>query len=106
MSDAQAWPRYRSHKTVKALEIESIDKPNSAGGCRLVAGGWDFDLASAMFSRYTPVVGDYLVEYEDGYQSFSPRAAFLGGYTKIEDDAADFNEGEDTQAALGQRARS
>jgi hypothetical protein len=35
-----------------------------------------------MFTRYQPVKGDFYVVYEDGYQAFSPRKAFLDGYTK------------------------
>ena len=37
-----------------------------------------------MTARYTPVVGDFWVIYEDGYQSISPRAAFLGGYVSCD----------------------
>lgn len=105
--DTQDWPRYRSHKVVKALEIETV-MPRISGGIAVTAGGRDFDLPTVMFSRYSPVKGDFLVEYEDGYQSFSPRAAFLAGYTKVEDlpDLPDFNDGDDTQAALGHPARS
>ena len=33
-----------------------------------------------MIARYEPVVGDYLVEYADGYRSFSPAKAFEEGY--------------------------
>lgn len=33
-----------------------------------------------MTSRYEPGVGDFWVVYEDGYQSISPRRAFLEGY--------------------------
>lgn len=33
-----------------------------------------------MTSRYQPVVGDFWVVYDDGYQSISPREAFLSGY--------------------------
>ena len=40
-----------------------------------------------MTSRYTPAVGDYWVVYEDGYQSLSPRAAFLAGYVPMEKSA-------------------
>jgi hypothetical protein len=35
-----------------------------------------------MFSRYKPIVGDFYVVYADGYKSFSPRKAFLEGYTR------------------------
>ena len=38
-----------------------------------------------MTARYTPVVGDFWVVYEDGYQSISPRTAFLDGYVITND---------------------
>lgn len=38
------------------------------------------EVSSEMFSRYTPVAGDFYVVYADGYKSFSPRKAFLEGY--------------------------
>lgn len=40
-------------------------------------------LPADMWSRYKPVAGDYYVQYADGYKSFSPRKAFLEGYTKV-----------------------
>lgn len=37
----------------------------------------------AMTARYTPVIGDFWIVYEDGCQAISPRAAFEGGYVRI-----------------------
>lgn len=71
-------PRYESHKKVWALEIALVT------GHRLdfAEKGYAPTLADAeMFSRYTPVAGDFYVQYDDGYKSFSPRKAFLEGYT-------------------------
>jgi hypothetical protein len=75
-------PRYQAHKIVAALEIAEI--------CDNAVSFKDegFDEAAIlvdrkMFARYTPVAGDFLVEYADGYQSFSPRKAFLDGYTRL-----------------------
>lgn len=70
-------PRYESHKKVWALEIALVT------GHRLdfAEKGYAPTLADAeMFSRYTPVAGDFYVQYADGYKSFSPRKAFLEGY--------------------------
>jgi hypothetical protein len=44
-------------------------------------------LAAEIFARYVPVPGDFYVVYADGYQSFSPRKAFLEGYTREEPNA-------------------
>jgi hypothetical protein len=37
-----------------------------------------------MLARSLPVPGDYLVTYDDGYQSISPGKAFEEGYSEIE----------------------
>lgn len=91
MADAAEMPRYRCHKEVWALQIakavligypelkeirlEFIDK-----------GYAPMNLPIAMTANYTPTVGDYLVVYQDGYKSFSPKKAFEEGYALIEKD--------------------
>lgn len=37
-----------------------------------------------MTSRHIPAVGDFWVIYDDGYQSVSPRRAFLAGYVAMD----------------------
>jgi hypothetical protein len=79
-------PRYVSHKTVHALELKEPPLRD------METGNWVLQFADAgcasvlapdeMFSRYKPVVGDFYVVYADGYKSFSPRKAFLEGYTR------------------------
>ena len=71
-------PRYVSHKQVWALEIAGIEFH------RLTfkeAGYEPLDTPDEMWARYKPVVGDFFVQYADGYKSFSPRKAFLEGYS-------------------------
>lgn len=73
-------PQYQSHKKVWALKILSVD------GAKLIFEDKRFAPAIAdfkMFARYTPVPGDYYVQYDDGYRSISPAKAFEEGYTKI-----------------------
>lgn len=80
---AMEMPRYVSHKKVWALEIESADHLT----CKLTfrdKGYAPITAPSEMWSRYKPVPGDYYVQYEDGYKSFSPRKAFVEGYTRAE----------------------
>ena len=36
-----------------------------------------------ILEKSAPGVGGYFVRYEDGYESFSPAAAFEGGHTPI-----------------------
>lgn len=72
-------PRYVSHKTVWALEIDEVD------GCLLSfrdKGYAPMEAPAEMFLRYKPVHGDFYVQYADGYKSFSPRKAFLEGYSR------------------------
>ena len=38
----------------------------------------------AFMARHQPEVGGYFVRYEDGYESFSPAAAFESGYTRLD----------------------
>lgn len=42
-----------------------------------------FAVSAEFVSKHKPEAGGYWVLYEDGYQSFSPTAAFEDGYTLI-----------------------
>jgi hypothetical protein len=80
-------PLYTCHKRVRALEIKEvhhfrIDVANGAAVRTIVFEDRSLDLPADMFTRYIPVSGDFYVVYEDGYESFSPRNAFLDGYTE------------------------
>jgi len=73
-------PRYQSHKKVWALKIASVE------GYTLTfaePGYAPIRVDEQLFGRYTPVVGDYYVTYDDGYKSISPAKAFEEGYTRI-----------------------
>lgn len=75
-------PRYVSHKKVWALEIVTADRLT----CKLTfleKGYAAITVPAEMWSRYQPVPGDFYVVYDDGYKSFSPRKAFLEGYSRI-----------------------
>lgn len=83
--------RYRCHKVVQAARIFSL-APQGDG--RAVAkwenpaaqDGHDVVMLPAAYvAKHQPVVGGYFVRYEDGYESFSPAAAFESGYTLITD---------------------
>lgn len=81
-------PRYRSHKTVHALQIKQAMRNNvrdNTEGVTLVfedARYMPQPVKHDVCVRYWPRPGDYFVVYEDGYQSISPKAAFEAGYTK------------------------
>ena len=85
MSDSvpcREMPKYKSHKTVWALEIDHVH-----GGLELHfrdPGYGPLRVEAPVLQRYFPQPGDFYVVYADGYQSISPRKAFLEGYTKFE----------------------
>lgn len=88
MNAATEMPRYRCHKTVWALEIDTIqwDITTQKGGwivTPLDRGYGNITLPPEVFSRYTPSAGDFIVQYDDSYWSVSPRKTFIEGYTPI-----------------------
>ena len=84
-------PRYRSHKNVSAVKILEIRstatlEQASDGSAYLVPTeeGYGRILVTREFMlRHEPEVGGYYVQYEDGYESYSPAKAFEDGYTRI-----------------------
>ena len=95
----QSWrpmPQYRCHKNVWALKIVGIE-PDAVRaereGRETTGGVWvtvaepgfaDFELSAGFVAKSRPQVGGYLVQYEDGYKSYSPAKAFEDGYTLIQ----------------------
>ncbi len=81
-------PRYVSHKKVWALEIKYINRtvPGKVTISFMDVGyaPITFDENDSIFSRYKPIQRDFYVVYQDSYKSFSPRKAFLEGYTRDE----------------------
>ena len=98
-------PRYRSHKQVWALEIATVN------GHKLTFRDTRYApimCDAPMFSRYTPVPGDFYVVYDDGYKSFSPAKAFSEGYTLIDrmaDARRAFNEDAEERATAQRKTR-
>jgi hypothetical protein len=79
-------PKYRSHKTVWALQISEGLEILPDGSAKLTFTDARYSpriVAKEVVSRYIPIPGDYFVVYGDGYQSISPKAAFEDGYTLI-----------------------
>lgn len=90
--DASKLPQWKCHKIVRAAQIKkieaarmgaqllTIEAPNPPTPLSLC----EYLAKQEMLVRYVPVIGDYLVVYEDGYVSFSPAKAFEEGYTRME----------------------
>lgn len=74
---------YRSHKFVRAVRISGVAAQTDGGALLALDDNFaPFRAESAMVIRYMPVEGDYLVIYENGYKSLSPRKAFQEGYDR------------------------
>lgn len=78
-----ALPQWQCHKVVQAAQIDIIrDQHVPDGGAILtLTGGITVKVDATWVARNTARVGGYYVVYEDGYASYSPQAAFEGGYT-------------------------
>jgi len=97
MNETQAeMPRYKSHKEVNALKIESMGSVE--GGVKMTFADEGYDetvipdpdgsrIMEAMISHFgagrNKVDAGYLVVYEDGYRSWSPSQAFEEGYNRL-----------------------
>jgi len=101
---SRALPQYQSHKKVCALKIKSIEiirptiselesmlKEESFDETRLTAAiitpenthYGPFGVSKAYVDKHNPQAGGYWVQYDDGYESWSPAKAFEEGYTLI-----------------------
>ena len=73
--------RWTCHKEVSAGRILAVDPILGVLLVELPDGGAELRHGRAhMFATRDPQVGEYYVEYDDGYRSISPAAAFLAGY--------------------------
>ena len=72
--------KWKSHKTVEAEPIVSLGPESCA-----IANGDTVAIPRNFTARGTPDPGDYLVRYEDGYLSWSPKKAFEDGYSVLPD---------------------
>ena len=82
----QQMPHYQSHKKVWALKIATYT-PTEAG-CTITFEDSTFaerSMPPTWDSRCNAIKGDagYLVQYEDGFTSWSPTKAFEDGYTLL-----------------------
>lgn len=75
-------PLFKSHKTVRAAKIEGVRNDWAEQGVHVEGLGL-VRMGDEWMAKHKPEAGGYLVEYEDGYRSFSPAKAFEDGYTAI-----------------------
>lgn len=74
-------PQYRCHKTVRAAPIIAILRDTVEVVLDTGRGTETLWLGMPWFNRHDPKVGGYIVYYDDGYTSYSPKAAFERGYS-------------------------
>lgn len=83
--------KWKCHKVVASGLIEAINPGGATDGFVLSVRQADGSLADTpvpaeIFARGAPEPGQaYLVDYQDGYRSWSPKKAFEEGYTRIEE---------------------
>ena len=82
-------PRWICHKQVNADRIEHVQPASLTEGdasyaaTLLLASGGQVRVGQSFVARGWPIKGNYLVQYVDGYLSWSPAQAFEAGYTRI-----------------------
>lgn len=81
--------KYKCHKVVNAFQIVSIDG-NRQGTNYLIGEEDNVSVDDDWMDKFSPEIGGYFVQYVDGYESFSPAAAFESGYTEMEDSGLSF----------------
>jgi hypothetical protein len=76
-------PRWQCHKIVHAAKIERMNHYREHTSLKLKDLDPQITVSSEWWRKHTPEVGGYFVCYEDGYESYSPAAAFESGYTLL-----------------------
>ena len=79
--------RFKSHKIVTAARIIEVGTAASGALGYLLLQGHSTPVPMPMqwWFRHSPERGGYLVQYEDGYSSYSPAKAFEEGYHMVDD---------------------
>ena len=88
---AREMPRYISCKLVWAVCIAAIEQAPADQEKQHPSGDWYIKPAEDGYgpicvshdfvAKHKPAVGGYYIRYQDGYESYSPSAAFLRGAT-------------------------
>mgnify|MGYP000046420677 CR=1 FL=1 len=79
-------PRYRSHKVVEAMQIRAIEADETSSDTLLHGfnGLGPVRVDAAYMKKHNPQPMGYYVRYPDGYESWSPKEAFEGGYEPVD----------------------
>lgn len=74
--------QYQSHKVVSAAKITAV-LPCAEQWLLTLGDLGELSVSLGYVAKHQPAVGGYYVQYEDGYESFSPADAFELGYEKV-----------------------
>jgi hypothetical protein len=75
---------WKCHKVVKAGKIIDMHRDLGIVIVEDVNGApLQIDMPDSAFARGFPKTGDYAVIYNDGFKSWSPKAAFEEGYSRL-----------------------
>lgn len=74
---------FKCHKVVQAARIKSIETFEQSTVIHFFDPKDDMVVSPDWLAKVKPQPGGYVVNYEDGYTSYSPRKAFEDGYTEI-----------------------
>lgn len=75
-------PLYQCHKVVRAAEIITIVSGTDGRATLIFIGPIEPTVVGQDYlDKHKPEVGGYFVQYQDGYQSYSPKKAFETGYS-------------------------
>jgi hypothetical protein len=77
---------YQCHKTVRAGKIKMIVVFSDLNGTVVLDNKNEVKVDRKWLERHRPMVDGYLVQYKDGYLSYSPGPVFEEGYSKINKD--------------------
>lgn len=86
MAATKPLPKYVCHKEVRALKISTVEWNSTEQRYLLHFAGSGYEplvVSKEWVDSKGPRAGGYLVQYADGYQSFSPAKAFEEGYTVV-----------------------
>ncbi len=78
-------PIYKCHKEVKALKIKAVRELDD-GQIEITPADRSYEkiiVKKLSLGDHETAVGGYYVQYDGGYESWSPAKAFEAGYTKI-----------------------
>lgn len=91
MSKKTGMQTYQCFKQVRAMQIGEMQYSDLTEKFVLMSYGDANGKHSIVYvdeewkEKHRPIVGGYYVQYADGYESYSPKEAFEGGYTIAED---------------------